>query len=151
MVEREKGKVICREHNEIVSMKVEYYKRYQAVDAEYTTVMFEFVPMGGKTSTFGGGWEAYYIEDKKSKEDTLVGNCDGCWKGKLTNFTNGTKTPHPFEAEINDPNLSILSGCWHIICNECVMGVEKALLVKYCCSGCPYCGHPTSFPKDLQI
>jgi hypothetical protein len=42
MVEREKGKVVCREHNKIVSMKLEDYKRYQAVHVKDTKVMFGF-------------------------------------------------------------------------------------------------------------
>jgi 2-iminoacetate synthase ThiH len=32
------------------------------------------------------------------------------------------------------------------------MEMEKYLQESnICCTGCPYCGHPTSFPKDLRM
>jgi hypothetical protein len=52
----------------------------------------------------------------------------------------------------DDPNLSVLGGCGCIICNGCVVEMEKYSEGKDDrCTGCPYCGHQAVFPKDLRM
>jgi hypothetical protein len=62
MVKWEKSKVIHCDHNKIVSMKVK-----KAVNANYTTILFEFVPMGEIQAHLeeGGG---YVLKIKRSKK-----------------------------------------------------------------------------------
>jgi hypothetical protein len=62
------------------------------------------------------------------------------------------RTPHSYDSKINDPNVSVMAGCGHEICNGCVMGVEKYTQQdKDRCSPCPYCGHTNAFLKDFRM
>jgi hypothetical protein len=79
-------------------------------------------------------------------------SCHACWKKVRRNFSNKRKTPHPYQSNIDDPNLPVLGGCGCIICNGCVMKMEKYLEGKDDRrTGCPYCGHQAAFPKDLRM
>ena len=150
IVEWKNGKQVRRDHNKIVPITSEDYRKYKAVDAKYCMVLFEFVPMGNRMEALGetGG---YLLKTKKLDAPWSFGSCNACWKEGRRNFTDTTKTMHPFIAKFNDPNLSVLGGCGCVICNGCVTEMEKYSEEKVRCTACPYCGYPTSFPKDLRM
>jgi hypothetical protein len=145
------AKIVPKKKQEIVGITKEDYDFYNAVDAKYSTILYEFVPMGKRQTKLEVNGD--YILRIKTIQKTpwSFGSCHACWKSKKRNFTNTTRTPHPYDAEINDPNLSVLGGCGHVICNECVMSVEKYTQGKDRCSPCPYCGHANAFPRDLRM
>jgi hypothetical protein len=148
-----KADKIVRDNNQkkaIVRITEEEYNLYNAVDAKYNTIVYEFVPMGKRQTKLEASGD--YILKIKTIENTpwSFGSCHACWKNKERNFTNSVRTPHPYHSKINDPNLSVMGGYGHVICNGCVMGVEKCTEDKDRCSPCPYCGHTNAFPKDLR-
>jgi hypothetical protein len=114
--------------------------------------VYDFVPMGKRQTKFEADGD--YILKIKTIENTpwSLGSCHACWKNKERNFTNTVRTPHSYDAKIKEPNLSVMGGCGHVICNGCVMGVEKYTKDKNRCSPCPYyCGHMNAFPKDFRL
>ena len=152
MVELKNGKVIRRGHNKVVGIKTKDYNLYDAVDAKYTKIVFEFIPMGKRQAKLEV--DGSYILKEKVIQNApwSFGSCHACWKLKERNFTDKKRTPHPYESSLTEPNLSVLGGCGHVICNACVMKVEKW------CTGedesygiCPYCGNQHAFPRDLRM
>ena len=151
IVEMKNGRVIRRGHNKVVGIKTKDYTIYDAVDAKYTKIVFEFIPMGKRKAELAG--DGSYVLKEKDIQDApwSFGSCHACWKMKDRKFTDKLRTPHPYEASLAEPNLSVLGGCGHVICNACVMKVEKYTLEEESYGSCPYCGNPHAFPRDLRM
>jgi hypothetical protein len=150
IVEWKRGKMIRRDHNKIIALTKEDYSNYHAVDAKYSTILFEFIPGGKRMDGFGENGPSV-LKTKELDGPWSFGSCHSCWKKKTRNFSNTKKTQHPYRTTIDDPNLSVLGGCGCVICNGCVMQMEKYAAEEELCTGCSYCGYPTSFPKDLRM
>lgn len=151
LVELKYGRVIRRGHNRVVGIKTKDYNIYDAVDAKYTKIVYEFIPMGKRQEKLEVNGS--YILKKKDIQDApwSFGSCHACWKMKERNFTDISRTPHPYQASPTEPNLSVLGGCGHVICNACVMKVERYTLEDEPYRSCPYCGNPHAFPRDLRM
>ena len=52
IVEWKRGKQVRRDHNEVVGIVREDYIKYKAADAKFSTILFEFVPMGNRKANF---------------------------------------------------------------------------------------------------
>jgi hypothetical protein len=151
IIELKKGKQIRRDHNPVEAITKKEYEKYKAVDAKYCTVLFEFTPRGIRKNKLSE--KSDYLLKRKDMKNLpwSFGSCHACWKKVRRNFSDERKTPHPYQSQIDDPNLSVLGGCGCIICNGCVMEMEKYSKDDDRWTGCPYCGHQAAFPKDLLM
>jgi rubrerythrin len=151
LVELKNGRIIRRGHNKVVGISTKDYNIYNAVDAKYTKIVFEFIPMGKRQAKLEV--DGSYILKEKAIHDApwSFGSCHACWKRKQRNFTDKSRTPHPYQASLTEPNLSVLGGCGHVICNACVMKVEKYTHEDEPSGSCPYCGNQDAFPRDLRM
>jgi hypothetical protein len=142
VIKLKQGKQIRRDHNPAKAITRKEYERYKASDAKSCTILFEFTPMGIKKEELCEKSD-YLLKRKEMKNvPWSFGSCHACWKVRR-NFSNERKTPHPYQSNIDNPNLSVLGGCGCIIYNGCVMEMEKYSEGKDDrCTGCPYCGHP---------
>ncbi len=125
MVEWKAGKISLKANYKVIGITTNDYNLYKAVDAKYSTIVYEFVPMGMRQAKLEADGD-YVLKIKKVKNPPWsFGSCHSCWKKKNCSFRDTAKTPRPYDAKINNPNLSVMGGCGHIICNGCILGVEK--------------------------
>jgi DNA-directed RNA polymerase subunit RPC12/RpoP len=110
--------------------------------AKYCTILFKFTPMGIRKEELCE--KSGCLLKRKEMKDVpwSFGSCHVCWKKVRRTFSDERKTPHPYQSKIHDPNLSVLGGYGCIICNGCVIEMEKYSEDEDDrCMRCPYCGH----------
>ena len=144
MVEWKMEKVIRRDHNQVVHITRTDYMKYKAVDAKYSIILFEFVPGSKRMKGFGENGASFLKTKRLNSPSWSFGSCHACWKEVRRNFTDTTRTKHPYRTTFDNPNLSVLDGCGCVICNVWVMEMEKYSEKEERCTGCSYCGYPTS-------
>jgi hypothetical protein len=139
VIELKEGKQIRRDHNPVEAITRKEYDRYKASDAKYCTILFEFTPMGIRKEELCEKSDYLLKRQEMKNVPWSFGSCQhACFKKLRRNFSDKRKTPHLYQSNIDDPNLSVLGGCGCIIWNGCVMEMKKYSEGKDDrCTGCP--------------
>jgi hypothetical protein len=148
-VESRDGAIVRRDYKKLVGIGIKEYKQFKACDAKYVELIWEFTPDGQALE------KRMVVNFKiRSAHQTYwsFGSCNSCWKQGRRNFTDTDITGHPLQAHANDPNLPRLGRCGCVICNECVLELERSPRNKEKMDvHCPYCGNEECFSKHMRI
>jgi hypothetical protein len=143
-----KGRVGEKDHLPMKGITRTEYQKYKAVDAKYLEIIWEFTPNGIRAE------KPLLLETKRVASSTYwsFGSCNGCWKLSRRNFTDTSRTPHPLDTSVDNPNLPRMGRCGCICCNLCILELElHPANKKECYVHCPYCGSQACFSKNLRI
>jgi hypothetical protein len=108
VIELKQGKQIRRDHNPVEAITRKEYERYKAFDAKYCTILFEFTPMGIRKEELCEKSDDLLKRKEMKNVPWSFGSCHACWKKVRRDFSDKRKTPHPYQSNIDDPNLSVL-------------------------------------------
>ena len=142
------GAIVQRDFKPVVGIGYEDYKKYNACDAKYVELLWEFTPNGVELKKR----MIVKVEMRTIQTYWSFGSCNSCWKRGRRNFTDITTTRHPLSVPADNPSTPRLGRCGCVVCNECVLEIE----MNPNNSGqmdvhCPYCGNKECFSKHMRI
>ena len=99
--------MIRRDHNKIIAVTKADYRNYHAVDAKYSTILFEFIPGGKRMDGFGENGPSV-LKTKELDGPWSFGSCHSCWKKKGETLPIQKKPSIP----IVQPLTTLTCLCW---------------------------------------
>jgi hypothetical protein len=143
------GKISQQNYLPLKGVTKEHYQKYEASDAKYMEILWEFTPNGKReTKPMFLGTKAFGSKNTYWS----FGSCNSCWKLSRRNFANPSRTPHPLKSTLENPNLPRMGRCGCICCNQCIRELElHPANQNESYVHCPYCGSHACFSKNLRI
>jgi hypothetical protein len=118
---------------------------------DWTMILVEFAVAGVRQLGKGGRPATLSVAfGGVGKWENCFANCMVCWRTQRRDFSDASKTPHPYSVSTNSPNQPQLGCCGCVVCNECLLLEFSSVPNHVRLIPCPYCAQLESYSRDYK-
>jgi hypothetical protein len=117
---------------------------------DWSMILVEFAPYGVRQSPHGGRPATLSVVCGGEGEwESSFADCIICWRRQQQDFSNASKTPHPYSVTINYHTAPQLGCCGCVCCNKC-LNVELSSHPNEPLIPFPHCAKLESYCRHIK-